>query len=157
MQGLLQPDAASTRRLDLLRYVQSDSSVDAACVRYLPGQQTAERKRRKRRQYRRGRTGQEQVQFSGRQTNFSTRRLPSDCEVTYFIGTFGCLWHQAFAGCTGLDNTPIPSTVTSVVSPASKGPTPAGVPVAIKSPGSSVIIREIQRTINSTEKIMSDV
>ena len=38
--------------------------------------------------------------------------------------------HQACAGCTGLDNTPIPWTETSVVSPATSGPTPAGVPVA---------------------------
>src|ERR1700740_2316927 len=48
--------------------------------------------------------------------------------------------------CTGLRNTPIPATLTSTTSLATSGPTPAGVPVAITSPGLSVIIREIQRT-----------
>ena len=53
-------------------------------------------------------------------------------------------------GCTGLRNTPIPETLTSTVSPVTKGPTPAGVPVAMMSPGRSVIMREIQRTRKGT-------
>ena len=40
---------------------------------------------------------------------------------------------------------------------AASGPTPEGVPVAITSPGSSVITCAIQRIITSTEKIISDV
>ena len=38
--------------------------------------------------------------------------------------------------------------VTSTVSPATSGPTPAGVPVAMTSPGIKVIMREIQPTRN---------
>jgi len=34
-----------------------------------------------------------------------------------------------------LRNTPTPATLTSTVSPAASGPTPAGVPVAMTSPG----------------------
>src|SRR6202022_3907304 len=52
-------------------------------------------------------------------------------------------------GGTGLRNTPIPATLTSTTSPATSGPTPAGVPVAITSPGYRVIMREIQRTRNA--------
>src|ERR1700739_103745 len=57
---------------------------------------------------------------------------------------------QEAGACTGLCNTPIPETETSTLSPATIGPTPAGVPVAITSPGTRVIIREIQRIRNST-------
>src|ERR1700682_3232579 len=53
--------------------------------------------------------------------------------------------------CTGLRNTPIPATLTSTTSPATSGPTPAGVPVAITSPGYRGIIRDIQRTRNVQE------
>jgi ATP-dependent DNA helicase DinG len=42
------------------------------------------------------------------------------------------------AAITGLARTPIPSTSTSTRSPGSRLPTPAGVPVEIRSPGSSV-------------------
>src|SRR5713101_6913659 len=56
---------------------------------------------------------------------------------------------QPCGGCTGLRNTPTPATLTSTVSPATNGPTPAGVPVAITSPGAKVIMREIQRTRNA--------
>src|SRR5580658_4714454 len=59
--------------------------------------------------------------------------------------------------CTGLRNTPTPLTLTSTTSPATSGPTPAGVPVAIKSPGKRVITREIQRTRNATGYAISEV
>src|SRR5690606_12540068 len=39
---------------------------------------------------------------------------------------------------TGLRSVPIPVTSTSMTSPATTGPTPAGVPVMITSPGSKV-------------------
>src|SRR5216684_1756008 len=55
----------------------------------------------------------------------------------------------AGAACTGLRNTPIPATLISTTLPATSGPTPAGVPVAITSPGQRVIMREIQRTRNA--------
>src|SRR5580704_5980568 len=51
--------------------------------------------------------------------------LPKEDDVDY------C----ACGACTGLRNTPIPATLTSATSPATSGPTPAGVPVAIMSPG----------------------
>ncbi len=44
---------------------------------------------------------------------------------------------------TGLRNVPTPLTVTSTTSPAASGPTPEGVPVAMTSPGKSVIIWDI--------------
>ncbi len=46
-------------------------------------------------------------------------------------------------GATGLRNLPTPLIATSTTSPAASGPTPEGVPVAITSPGRSVIICEI--------------
>jgi len=47
-----------------------------------------------------------------------------------------------FSAPTGFESVPICSIRTSTRSPAAIGPTPGGVPVAIISPGSSVIIRE---------------
>lgn len=44
---------------------------------------------------------------------------------------------------TGFLSVPTPSTLTSITSPATTGPTPLGVPVAIKSPGCSVITSAI--------------
>src|ERR1019366_6144128 len=44
---------------------------------------------------------------------------------------------------TGLRNCPTPSIDTSITSPATTGPTPLGVPVAIRSPGSRVMICEM--------------
>src|SRR5688572_32841763 len=44
---------------------------------------------------------------------------------------------------TGLASTPTPSTSISTVSPGAIGPTPAGVPVEMTSPGSSVITFEM--------------
>src|SRR5690606_34834046 len=44
----------------------------------------------------------------------------------------------SLAGSTRLRSVPTPSTVTVTSSPASIGPTPAGVPVRITSPGSRV-------------------
>src|SRR5712691_3468277 len=40
---------------------------------------------------------------------------------------------------TGFRSTPTPGISTSTMSPGASGPTPAGVPVAIRSPGSSVM------------------
>lgn len=44
---------------------------------------------------------------------------------------------------TGFRNVPTPLTATSTTSPAASGPTPEGVPVAMTSPGKSVITCEI--------------
>jgi hypothetical protein len=44
---------------------------------------------------------------------------------------------------TGFLRVPTPSTITSMISPASTGPTPLGVPVEIRSPGASVITWEM--------------
>src|SRR2546425_13305723 len=60
-------------------------------------------------------------------------------------------------GCTAFRSVPIPSTETSTTSSATSGPTPAGVPVAITSPGTSVIMREIQRTRKGTGKVINEV
>ena len=43
---------------------------------------------------------------------------------------------------TGFRSTPMPSNSTSTTSPVERGPTPAGVPVIITSPGSNVITLE---------------
>src|SRR6476619_1345846 len=58
---------------------------------------------------------------------------------------------------TGLLNVPMPSTVMLTVSPSSIGPTPSGVPVRIRSPGSSVITAEIHSTIAPMSWIISEV
>src|SRR5580692_4942908 len=68
----------------------------------------------------------------------------------YFTETVAARRNYMCGACTGLRNTPTPSTLTSTTSPATSGPTPAGVPVAIKSPGLRVMTREIQRTRNDT-------
>ena len=52
---------------------------------------------------------------------------------------------------TGLRRMPSPETSTSTASPAAKGPTPAGVPVRITSPGSSVNTAEAYAMISSGE------
>ena len=52
----------------------------------------------------------------------------------------------------GSCNTPIPGIEISTTSPLTTGPTPDGVPVAIKSPGLSVITCEMNRKITSSEK-----
>lgn len=44
---------------------------------------------------------------------------------------------------TGFRNVPTPVMATSTTSPAASGPTPEGVPVAMTSPGKSVITCEI--------------
>ena len=49
--------------------------------------------------------------------------------------------HDVDRSRTGLVSVPIPSTVTETVWPSTIGPTPAGVPVRMVSPGSSVITR----------------
>jgi hypothetical protein len=51
--------------------------------------------------------------------------------------TFAILRDQS---ATGFRSTPMPSTSTSTTSPGWSGPTPAGVPVMITSPGSSVMM-----------------
>jgi hypothetical protein len=81
-------------------------------------------------------------------------RIPrQDTSLPYAFYSTECgqgVRSQEAGGCTGLCNTPIPETETSIVSPAVRGPTPAGVPVAITSPGNRVIMRESQRIRNST-------
>src|SRR5689334_11867389 len=58
---------------------------------------------------------------------------------------------------TGFDRVPIPEMLMLTVSPLTIGPTPAGVPVRIRSPGSSVITAEIHSTIAPTSWIISEV
>src|SRR4029079_19202612 len=58
---------------------------------------------------------------------------------------------------TGLDNVPTPSMLMLTVSPSSIGPTPSGVPVRMRSPGSSVITAETHSTIAPTSWIISEV
>src|SRR6202140_4180123 len=72
--------------------------------------------------------------------------MPTD---VYSIETSRRTRNYACGAYTGLRNTPTPATLTSTVSPATSGPTPAGVPVAMTSPGIKVIMREIQRTRNA--------
>ena len=50
-----------------------------------------------------------------------------------------------------LTSVPRPATVTVTSSPAASGPTPAGVPVRITSPGSSVITADTAATRAGTE------
>ena len=50
--------------------------------------------------------------------------------------------HCSPAAITGLESAPMPSISISTVSPGSIGPTPAGVPVMITSPGNKVMILE---------------
>ena len=51
----------------------------------------------------------------------------------------------------------MPSMVMLTVSPSSIGPTPSGVPVRIRSPGSSVITAETHSMIAPMSWIISDV
>src|ERR1700687_734900 len=74
------------------------------------------------------------------------RSQPAQTPRTQFYPSEMVRDYWARGACTGVRNRPIPATLTSATSPATSGPTPAGVPVAITSPGSSVIMREIQRT-----------
>src|SRR5688500_9823453 len=64
---------------------------------------------------------------------------------------------HARAYATGLDNVPIPSTVTSQTSPGLSFDTPDGVPVAITSPAFNVIWREMYLIRKSTGKTICDV
>src|SRR5213076_1879046 len=56
---------------------------------------------------------------------------------------------------TGFRSTPTPGISTSTTSPATSGPTPAGVPVAITSPGSSVMACEMNATSAAGPNTMS--
>src|SRR2546429_9721696 len=56
---------------------------------------------------------------------------------------------------TGFRNTPTPGISTSTTSPGASGPTPAGVPVAIRSPGSRVMTCETTHTSVTMENTMS--
>ena len=58
---------------------------------------------------------------------------------------------------TGLVSVPMPSMVMLTVSPSSIGPTPSGVPVRIRSPGSSVITAETHSMIAPMSWIISEV
>src|SRR3989441_11350030 len=51
-----------------------------------------------------------------------------------------------FSATTAFRSTPTPGISTSTTSPGASGPTPAGVPGAIRSPGSSVITCETKET-----------
>src|SRR5579864_6067441 len=62
---------------------------------------------------------------------------------------------QAVRATTGLLNVPMPASTISTVSPGCIGPTPAGVPVAITSPGISVITRDTHGIITSTGKTIA--
>src|SRR5262249_39324175 len=65
---------------------------------------------------------------------------------------------QAFRGqATTLRKTPMPSIDTSTTSPAASGPTPAGVPVRITSPGFSVITEEMKAMIRAQSNTIIDV
>src|SRR5207302_552153 len=61
--------------------------------------------------------------------------------------------HQSLT--TGFLRIPMDSIRTSTRSPGRSGPTPAGVPVAITSPGSSVITCETRATRSSIRKTIS--
>ena len=56
---------------------------------------------------------------------------------------------------TGLERTPTPGISTSTTSPGASGPTPAGVPVAIRSPGSRVMTPLMYDNKSGIEKIIS--
>ena len=58
---------------------------------------------------------------------------------------------------TGLVRTPIDCTSTSTTSPSTIGPTPAGVPVRMTSPGNSVITLVTYSTSSATPKTRSVV
>src|ERR1035441_7805262 len=60
----------------------------------------------------------------------------------------------AYSARTGLTTAPSPSISTSTTSPALRkllrlAPTPDGVPVAMMSPGTSVIVRDSQATVSA--------
>ena len=81
------------------------------------------------------------VQVCGIQKDFHDRRSFYFWALRCRRATAGFISHGAT---TGLRKVPTPSTTTSTTSPACRGPTPDGVPVEMTSPGSSVIMREIQ-------------
>src|SRR5690606_38464724 len=58
---------------------------------------------------------------------------------------------------TGLRRVPIPSMSTSTRSPACRRPTPGGVPVEIRSPGSRVMMCDMNETSLAGEKTRSEV
>src|SRR5262249_34375524 len=74
-----------------------------------------------------------------------------------FSDARGQLDLHSLSSSTGFRKTPMPSIAISTTSPGAIGPTPGGVPVVIRSPGSSVITRDAIATICSTEKIKSAV
>jgi hypothetical protein len=60
-------------------------------------------------------------------------------------------------GTTRFLSVPIPSITISTVSPALRGPMPSGVPVAMTSPGSKVMMPEIKLINLGLPKIRSHV
>jgi radical SAM superfamily enzyme YgiQ (UPF0313 family) len=58
---------------------------------------------------------------------------------------------------TRLVSVPIPAMLTLASSPGRSGPTPAGVPVAITSPGRSVMTPEMKLTRRGTGKIIREI
>src|SRR5258705_11282227 len=67
------------------------------------------------------------------------------------------LRHSLYLVTTGFESSPTPSTLTVTRSPAVSGPMPAGVPVEMMSPGSSVITDEMKATSFLIGKINSRV
>src|SRR5439155_9879060 len=63
--------------------------------------------------------------------------------------------HHRASATTVFRSTPTPGISTSTTSPGASGPTPAGVPVAIKSPGSRVMTCETTDTSARMENTMS--
>src|SRR4051812_5275267 len=54
-----------------------------------------------------------------------------------------CVMRHYRLPCTGLLTRLTPGISTSTTSPGARGPTPEGVPVAMRSPGSNVMMREM--------------
>ena len=90
------------------------------------------------------------------------RYAPADSDTTTFgINRKNYRDYPRIAGTgvetTGFTRLPIPSIDVSITSPAKIWDVPAGVPVKMTSPGSSVMIEETYAMIDETGKIMSRV
>src|SRR5262249_50714466 len=69
------------------------------------------------------------------------------------IGCVAKKFHRSSPSTTGFASVPMPGMDTETMSPATSGPTPAGVPVMIKSPGRRVMTCEMKRIITSMGKM----
>src|SRR6516225_1437253 len=166
------PPVPRVPRPDLPRFALCDSDATGACALLPRGQSLAAQTHKPvKRSPRCSRPPKPEI-ISNRRAILSTP-FPSLCRIcgtaaqeraahvfptaSYLTERPVCLRSQLRRACTGLRNTPTPATETSTVSPPSRAPTPAGVPVAITSPGISVIIREIHRSRNSTGYAIREV